>query len=160
MKGFMAFLLGIVVGVLGYWFFTAGQRRGDVREAQEQIARGADKIKEDVKEVVGNISLDPNEIKEELARTGRVVRQKARKAGQAVADATENARITASIKGKLTIDPDLSALSISVDTTDGVVTLSGTVSSHELIAKAIKLAWETEGVREVISTLQVKPRSA
>jgi osmotically-inducible protein OsmY len=37
------------------------------------------------------------------------------------------------------------------------VTLSGTVSSREEINKAVKTAAETEGVRQVISTLQVKP---
>ena len=54
-------------------------------------------------------------------------------------------------------DKDLSALSISVNTTSGIVTLSGTVSSPEHISKAMLLAMETEGVREVVSTLQVRP---
>ena len=55
---------------------------------------------------------------------------------------------------------ELSALSISVNTTAGVVTLSGFVNSTEDISKAMLLALETDGVREVISTLQVKPRAA
>ncbi|MGQ9695827.1 MAG: BON domain-containing protein [Thermodesulfobacteriota bacterium] len=56
----------------------------------------------------------------------------------------------------LAADPDLSALSISVSTAAGRVTLSGTVGSPELIGKAVALALETEGVREVVSTLKVK----
>ena len=55
---------------------------------------------------------------------------------------------------------DLSALNISVNTTEGVVTMSGTVQAPEDISKAMLLAMETDGVREVISTLQVKPRAA
>ena len=55
---------------------------------------------------------------------------------------------------------ELSALSISVNTTEGIVTLSGTVSSAEDISKAMLLAMETDGVREVISTLQVKQTQA
>src|SRR6266542_3992536 len=59
------------------------------------------------------------------------------------------------IKTKLLAEPGLSALAINVDTTDGLVTLSGKVDSHEQIAKAVKLAMATEGVHKVISTLQV-----
>jgi osmotically-inducible protein OsmY len=67
-----------------------------------------------------------------------------------------DARTTGTIKGKLLANRDLSAMSISVNTTSGVVTLSGAVSSPEDIGKAILLAMETDGVREVISSLQVR----
>ena len=46
--------------------------------------------------------------------------------------------------------------SLIVITTDGVVTLSGRADSAEQVADAMKIALETEGVREAISTLQVK----
>jgi len=62
---------------------------------------------------------------------------------------------TLAIKTKLVAEPGLSALAINVDTTDGLVTLSGKVDSYEQIAKAVKLALDTEGVHKVISTLQV-----
>ena len=45
---------------------------------------------------------------------------------------------------------------ISVSTTDGRVTLSGNVANARLIGKAMALALETDGVREVSSTLKVK----
>ena len=91
-----------------------------------------------------------------MTKTGQVVRQKAQNLGHTIADATADARITTEIKAKLVADPDLSALSISVSTTSGKVTLSGSVSSEEKIAKAIKLAMSVDGVQEVVSTLQVK----
>jgi osmotically-inducible protein OsmY len=47
-------------------------------------------------------------------------------------------------------------LAISVDTTGGRVTLAGSAPSHEAIGRATLLALEIEGVREVVSTLQVK----
>ena len=72
-------------------------------------------------------------------------------------DVTADARISTAIKGKLAADPDLSALAISVNSTQGVVTLSGTVPSHQALSKAIRLALETEGVHKVESTLQVSP---
>ncbi|HXG47641.1 MAG TPA: BON domain-containing protein, partial [Methylomirabilota bacterium] len=74
-------------------------------------------------------------------------------------DAAANARITAAIKGKYLREAGLAALNINVDTTDGLVTLSGTASSSEEIARATQLALETDGVHKVISTIQLKSRS-
>jgi len=97
-------------------------------------------------------------LKDDLAHSTEAVQEKAKKAGAAIADAATNARITAAVKTKLSTELGLSALGdISVDTTDGLVTLSGTVSSKEEVNKAVKIAAGTEGVRQVISTLQVKP---
>jgi hyperosmotically inducible protein len=91
-----------------------------------------------------------------MARTGRVTRQAAQETTPAIPNGTADARTTIAIKGKLVADPDLSASRLSVNTTRGVVTLSGTVSSEANIGKAMLLALQTEGVQEVISTLQVK----
>jgi len=104
------------------------------------------------------LDLRSEDIKDELARGGQVVRRKASEAGKAIADATADARTTAAIKARLVASRDLSALDISVNTTAGVVTLAGPVSSLDQVSKAMLLAMETEGVREVISTLQVRPR--
>ena len=103
-----------------------------------------------------DLKLGPQDIKDELARTGQVVRRKAEEAGHAIADATADARITAAIKAKLLTTRDLSGLNISVNTTDGVVTLSGAVPSIDAISKAMLVAMETDGVKQVISALQVK----
>ena len=98
-------------------------------------------------------------LKEDVAHSTQAVEDKARKAGAAIADAATNARITAAIKAKLTADLGVSALAdISVDTTDGLVTLSGSVSSKDDISKAVRIASDTEGVHKVISTLQVKAK--
>ncbi len=97
------------------------------------------------------------DFKEELSRSTEAVEEKAKRAGAAIADAASNTRITAAVKAKLSAGLGISALGdVSVDTTDGLVTLSGTVSSKEEISKAVKIAADTEGVRKVISTLQVK----
>jgi|SRR5947209_11287405 len=97
------------------------------------------------------------DLKRDLTNSGATVEEEAKKAGAAIADATTNTRITAAIKTKLTTDLGLSALAdISVDTTDGLVTLSGSVGSKDDINKAVKIAADTEGVHKVISTLQIK----
>jgi hyperosmotically inducible protein len=118
------FLLGLLVGGGGYWYYIDGQNR-------------------DLKKDLGN----------SLSNSTEAMQEKAKKV-----DAAANARITAAVKARLSKELGLSALGdISVDTTDGLVTLSGTVSSRDEINKAVKIAAETEGVRQVISTLQVKP---
>jgi osmotically-inducible protein OsmY len=124
-KLIFGFLLGLLTGAGGYWYYSDGQNR---------------------------------DFKKDWSRSTEAVEERAKKAGAAIADATTNARITAAVKAKLSTGMGLSALAdISVDTTEGLVTLSGTVSSKEEINKAAKIAAETEGVHKVISTLQVKP---
>lgn len=149
MKAFICFVLGLVLGVAAHAFFTQTPSRPTTAGARE----GTTDVRQTVKE-----TFDPATIKDELAKTGKVIREKARKAGEVVADATANARTTASIKTRLIEDKGLSAFKIDVDTTDGVVTLSGTVGSYEEIDRAIKLALDTEGVYRVVSTLQVKAK--
>jgi len=151
MKAFICFVLGVAVGLAAHWYFTKPQHETTLAGAREELRQGATEVKQTVKD-----TFDSTAIKDELAKTGRVMREKTRKAGEAIADATANVRTTATIKSKLVEDSGLSAFKIDVDTTDGVVTLSGAVNSYEEIDKAIRLALETEGVHKVVSTLQVK----
>jgi hypothetical protein len=150
MKGFICFIIGVLVGVAGHYYLSHSNRM--------QVVEGRDTTDLEVTNsppVRGQ--LNAATVKEELEKTGRVIREKTRQAGTAIADATANAKTTATIKSKLLQDSGLSAFKIDVDTTDGVVTLSGTVKSHDEIARAIDLSFQTEGVRKVISTLQIKP---
>jgi hyperosmotically inducible protein len=159
-KAFLAFIVGIIIGAAGLWFYSTRQGGSGIQSAGSQIESAARSARDAVEEKLRVLDLRTNDIRDELARTGQVVRRKAREAGQAIADATADARITAAIKTKLVANRELSAMSISVNTTDGIVTLSGAVQSAEEISKAMLLAMDTEGVREVISTLQVKSRNA
>ena len=103
--------------------------------------------------------LGVDEIKAELSRTGTLVREKARQAGATISDAAANARITATIKAKFLTDRVLPSFQLGVDTTDGMVTLSGKVDALESVARAVRIALETEGVHKVFSTIQVMPPS-
>jgi hyperosmotically inducible periplasmic protein len=69
--------------------------------------------------------------------------------------AMEDAAITARVKTALLNDQQISATKIDVTTADGVVTMSGTVSSRAEEARAIELARQTPGVKDVKSTLQM-----
>lgn len=126
------------------------EAKGEVGSAVQEAKRAVD-------------DLDTRSIVEDLKRTGQVVRRKTAKAvdkateaADRVAEVTEDARTTASIKAKLAMDPELSALDISVDTTNGRVTLAGRVDSPEHVARALRVALEPDNVHEVISTLQVR----
>jgi len=132
MKAFTSFLVGLILGGAAMWFVMSPRARDNFR-AETVTAR------------------------EKVAETAPQVKAALERAGEKVADATADARTTAAIKVKLAADPELSALSISVDTTAGLVTLAGTVKSPELVDKAVAVAKSVEGVREVKTTLQVNP---
>jgi len=149
------FILGVATGAGGYWYLQQDAGKARLEQARAQMITNAQKVASSIKERINEITVD--EIKDEMARSSTVVREKARAAGQSITGAAANARITAAIKARLVAEPGLSAFAINVDTTDGFVTLSGKVESHEQIARAVKLALETDGVHKVVSTLQVTP---
>jgi len=156
MKVVFALFVGLLVGAAAVWFYGTSRGRSTVKATGDQIENTTKSARDEVQQKMKQWNLTPDQIKEDLARTGQVVRRRANEAGQALADATVDARTTGAIKAKLLAHPDLSAMSISVNTTDGIVTLSGSVNSPEDISKAMLLAMETENVREVISVLQVR----
>jgi osmotically-inducible protein OsmY len=159
-KVVIALILGIVIGAVAFWLVSTDRGQAQFRATQQQLETATREAREAAQEQMRSWNLDPQNIKDELGRSGQVIRRKAAQAGQAIADATADARITAAIKAKLVADPDLSALSISVNTTAGVVTFSGAVASAEQISKAMLIGMQTDGVKEVVSTLQIKPRPA
>src|SRR5260370_37102924 len=126
MKLFFALLVGIAVGAAAVWFYNTDRGRSRVQAASDQIESTAKSARNAVQDKLRVLDLRSDDIKDELARTGQVVRRKAREARQRLADAGADSRITTAIKGKLVADRALPALSISVNTTTGVVTLSRT----------------------------------
>lgn len=158
MKIFLALVLGMVIGAAALWFYNTNRGKSAVRATGERIGNAAISARDVIQAKLRVLDLRPSDIKDDLAHSGQVIRRKARETGKVIADATADARITASIKARLVASPDFSGFGISVNTTGGVVTLSGSVASTEDIGKAILVAMEADGVREVISTLQVSPR--
>ena len=74
-----------------------------------------------------------------------------RSAGQAIDDVT----IGTKLKAALAADPELSALKINVDTTQGAVRLKGEVKTLTLRRKAEDMARKIEGVKSVDNQLIV-----
>ena len=169
MRGFFnGLVLGIILGAAGYWFIQTkarehpdAQQRAETATAQAQTSAGeaGRHLSDALKAKLETLDLRTDQIKDELQRTGKIVRRKAHDLGEQVADAAVDARIVTAIKTKYAADPDLSVWKISVSSDQGHVTLSGTVSAEDNIGKAVALALEADGVRDVTSTITVKPKS-
>ena len=156
MKVFPVLIVGLAIGGAALWYYQENRSKPGPPTLAEEMGAAAQPAGDTIDDKLRALNLRNKDIKDEMARTGRVTRQAAQETTPAISNGTADTRTTIAIKGKLVADPDLSALRLSVNTTRGVVTLSGTVSSEANIGKAMLLALQTEGVQEVISTLQVK----
>jgi hyperosmotically inducible protein len=90
-------------------------------------------------------------IKRESRELGGEIKEESAQAGRAVADAG----ITSAVKAKFLADATVKGLRIDVDTSNGVVTLNGTVASRAEADRAMMLARNTEGVKSVVNRLKV-----
>ena len=70
---------------------------------------------------------------------------------------TGDAGVTAAIKTKLLTDTRVSGLAIDVDTKDGVVSLSGRVSTAAQKSAALEIARATDNVKGVTDKITVAP---
>src|SRR5437868_4394770 len=75
----------------------------------------------------------------------------------AVACGKTDSGITTAVKTKLVADDTVKARQISVDTKDKVVTLTGEVRTQEEKDRAVQIARNTDGVRDVIDQVSVVP---
>jgi osmotically-inducible protein OsmY len=167
MRFIKGMLLGIILGAVGYWFVEkkalqhpeAEQRfEASASRAGAATSEAAHHLSDALKAKFETLDLQPDKIKEEMARTGKVVRSKTKEIAGKVADAAADTRTVTEIKAKYLKDSDLSVWSISVSCNDGHVALSGSVPTAEGVAKAIALAYEADGVVDVTSTLEIKAK--
>jgi hyperosmotically inducible protein len=82
--------------------------------------------------------------------------QAAEGAGSTIGQKMDDASITAAVKSKLMVDSVVGGLKIDVDTRDGVVSLSGPVKSQTEKDTAVRIARETNGVKDVQDNLVVQ----
>lgn len=161
-------IIGLLIGVGGYWLVSStSSHRPHIQAVQQRVENATSntllttgqtvvQLEDMVAAKLEALDLRAETIEDELKQTGKVVRRTTRDLGASVADAAIDTQTTASIKAQFAADPKLSAWNISVDTSASVVTLSGTVSSPDLIGRAMLVALQTSGVTQVISTIQVQ----
>ena len=117
------------------------------------IATGCDRNPEPAERTAGEkYDNAVAETKDEAKDLGNTLERKADQAGQAIDDAA----ITTSVKSKYLADDTLKGLEISVDTVQGVVTLTGSVQNEAARELATKIAQGTDGVVNVNNSLTVK----
>ncbi len=165
---FTALILGIILGAFGFWYLQkkAGEHpaaeeryQQAAAEAGSNAAAAAKSASDALRAKLDTLDLHADEIRGEMQRTGEIVRRKAHDIGAQAVTAASDARAVAEIKGKFAMDPSLSVWKISVSCHQGHITLSGTVSSPDDVGKAVALALDADGVRDVTSTIQVKPNT-
>jgi osmotically-inducible protein OsmY len=92
---------------------------------------------------------------ERAREVGAEVGDRAAAAASQAKDAIEDGALTAKIKSKMALDDTIEASRINVDTVDRVVTLRGTVANESQRQRAVQLARETDGVRNVVDRLSI-----
>ena len=92
--------------------------------------------------------------------TAQTATDKTKAAANQTGEVVTDAAITSAVKTKLLGDPDVKGLNIDVDTTNGVVTLTGVVHTAAERTEALRLARDTKGVKNVKNNLKLEPRRA
>lgn len=146
------------------------------KEQAIQIARGTDGVRDVIDQMrvdeaaatAGTYDLENRaergaaELKEESLEAYDKAKTEGREAANKVGDAADkagavitDAAITSAVKAKFLVDTTVKGLKIDVDTSGGMVTLNGTVSSRAEADRAMMLARNTDGVKGVHSNLKV-----
>lgn len=117
------------------------------------FAAGCDRTP-DEPEVADPVVTEPsvNDERNTTSDMGESIERSADRAGQAIDDAS----ITAAVKSKYLLDDTLKGLQISVDTNQGVVSLTGTVQNDAAKELATQIAQGTEGVVRVDNQLTIQ----
>lgn len=88
-------------------------------------------------------------------RAAETLVDKTKNVAAATAENVGDAWITTKIKADMFSEPELKAMAIDVDTENGVVNLSGFVSSNAEAEKAVRMAQSIKGVTKVTNSLKV-----
>ena len=76
--------------------------------------------------------------------------------GEKTGEYIDDSVLTTKVKAALLAEKNLKSLDISVESTDGVVTLSGKVVSSAQIKQAVDVAKHVRGVKDVHNSLTLK----
>lgn len=149
-------LLVLGLATLGF-AACAPEAERPAEETEEEVDQAGGGLEEAGRRAGENLDEAGRRVGEELEQAGEALERGADRAGEELEPAARDARITATVKSKLLSDPEVSAFRIDVDTSDGRVTLSGTVESETAKEEAEELARNTEGVEEVENLIEVAP---
>jgi hyperosmotically inducible protein len=144
-------LILAIVGVAGvaayaYWSDNGAALREKATDFATETA------KREASELAGKAA---DEAKEAAGKIASTAADGARDAAGKLGDTVSDSALTAKIKSKMALDDHVKARAINVDTSAGVVTLSGVVASGDERKRAVQLARDTEGITRVVDRLEV-----
>ena len=105
---------------------------------------------------VGTSGRVPQVDSAKVRETGAAIGAKIAEGASEAQTALTNGALTAKIKSKMALDDTLDSSNISVDTANGVATLSGRVPTERDRQRAVQLARETKGITSVTDRLTVR----
>jgi osmotically-inducible protein OsmY len=94
-------------------------------------------------------------MKEEMEKDGKIVVSKP--AGSTIAP-LDDGKLGDLVKAKMAAEPMLAETNIKQQVKSGEVSLQGTASSYDQVARAIRLALECGATKTVVSTIEVKTK--
>ncbi len=148
----MRFLLALVIIGLAVYFITA--------RAPSPMARSSGES--DASRATVTAPSEPRRgstaggLRDDVARAGDTLKEKARAAG----DRIDDARIITVIKSKFALDTEISASAVRVSCQDGRVVLDGAVPRQEIADRALQQAQATDEVQTVVSHLTIEASPA
>ena len=129
----------ITLSILAALGLTACDKYGTAEQAGKKLDKLANDTERKIDQTVDRAE---NKISEQGAKT---------------AQAWDDTEITAKVKTEIFREPGVSSMQISVDTKNGVVTLTGTVDTKANSDKAKLSAMAVNGVKDVINQLVITP---
>lgn len=135
--------LGLLTGVLaatgaylaGWW---------DSRDLRDAVRTG--------ERAVATTGVDTSRAREVAAH----VKERTSEATHETRKVLSDSGLTAKIKAKMALDDHVKAFDLNVDTSAGVVTVSGRVRTDAEKKRALELARDTEGITKVVDRIQIR----
>jgi len=140
-------LLLLVVVVVYAWL----ERSGSLHASRPITAVPSGQVREDARQLGNEARQGARDLKAEARSFGAEAREKLSEAGRELKDA----KVAASVKTALSLNRTLRPYSIDVSSENGVVTLTGRVSSEEERARAEQVAAAVPDVTRVANEIRV-----
>lgn len=129
----------------------------EVAKKVEQVATSAaEALKRESGEAGAKAEKAASEAQKEGSEVAADAKGRRAEAVASAGDAISDATITTKIKSKMALDDLVKARAINVDTSKGVVTLTGDLASARERDRAVAIARETAGVTQIVDRLHVK----
>ena len=152
--------LGFVTRALVALGTVAGLAAGcTIGPESAEDERAAERVEEDLERAGERIEEAGEELAAGARRLGKTLDREAVRLNREIEPRLQDAALAARVKARLIADPEVNPFQIDVDAVDGVITLGGMVESDHERREAEELARRTEGVREVVSNIEVGRRS-